>query len=544
MTTVFIHLDRSWISSDRPRWRHPRKAREKLQALNTNLRWRSSDLTASTQIPDLPLPHDPLAERALLGSIISGGEFPDVAATDFFLPFHAQLFRCLLRMKSQGKPTNDVVLIHDELLQSSELEAVGGVGYLAGLMDGLHTKLNVSRYAESIHAKARLRKNMALCQVMGEKMAAANGDAVVVLQEVATLSAQLRLEVGQKGFLNFRTGADPALSLEDKVPWIATGLVARGSITELGAKIKIGKTTLTLAMVKAVLSGAAFLGEPTTKTPVVYLTEQPKVSFRTAMERADLLGRSDFIFLMHGETRGLPWPQIVAEAVRECQRNKAFLLVVDTLGQFAGLTGDKENNAGDALEAMRPIQEAASGGVGIILVRHERKGGGDVGDSGRGSSAFAGAVDIVLSLRKPTGNAGNNRREIRSLSRFSETPNNLVIELRDDGEYVAMGERCETTLKEAQDNIFRTAPSSEADAADLQAIAFGAEVSRQTVQRAIEALVQQGRLSRIGEGKRGSPYKYFKPEMRICPTSTQGQDRKPTPERLEPSDREDRRDPN
>ena len=150
-------------------------------------------------------------------------------------------------------------------------------------------------------------------------------------------------------------------------------------------------------------------------------------------------------------------------------------------------------------------------------MRHERKGGGDVGDSGRGSSAFAGAVDIVLSLRKPEGNAGKNRREIRSLSRFSETPDNLVIELRDEGQYVAVGERRETTLKDAKEAIFRAAPTSEFDAADLQAICLRADISRQTGQRAIEALVQDGHLSRIGKGIRGNPFRYLRPKNSFMP---------------------------
>jgi RecA-family ATPase len=294
--------------------------------------------------------------------------------------------------------------------------------------------------------------------------------------------------------------------------------VARGSITELGAKVKTGKTTLVLEMVRAILDGARFLDQPTFKTPVVYLTEQPPVSFRKAMERASLLGREDFVRLLYSDTRGLAWPEIGSAAVTECKRVGAALLVVDTLSQFAGLTGDRENNSGDALEAMLPLQQAAGEGIGVVLVRHERKSGGDVGDSGRGSSAFAGAVDVVLSLRKPEGNSGKNRRVLQSLSRFSETPNDLVIELTDAG-YIALGERRETTLKDAKDTIFRSAPQVEIEAADLQALTLAADLKRQTAQRAIEELVRDGMLSRIGKGKRGDPFRYFIPENRFCPTS-------------------------
>lgn len=52
---------------------------------------------------------------------------------------------------------------------------------------------------------------------------------------------------------------------------------------------------------------------------------------------------------------------------------------------------------------MAPLQDAAHAGLTVIVCRHERKGGGDVGDSGRGSSATWGDVDIILQLRRPEG---------------------------------------------------------------------------------------------------------------------------------------------
>jgi len=107
----------------------------------------------------------------------------------------------------------------------------------------------------------------------------------------------------------------------------------------------MGKTTLILNLVRAVADGLAFLGKSTLKTPTVYLTEQSIVSFRHAMQRADLLGRDDFRVLLHSDLRGMPSPGVAAAAVNECKRIGAFLLVVDTLPQFADLKGDSENNS-------------------------------------------------------------------------------------------------------------------------------------------------------------------------------------------------------
>jgi AAA domain len=157
----------------------------------------------------------------------------------------------------------------------------------------------------------------------------------------------------------------------EQIEWIVPGFVARGAVTELGAKVKAGKTTLITKLVRAVADGLDFLSKPTLKTPTVYLTEQPIVSFRQAMDRAGLLGRADFRVLQHTDTRGIPWPEMIAAAVCECKRVGAMLLVIDTLPQFAGLKGDSENNSGDALTAMDPILQAAADGIGT-LTRHSK----------------------------------------------------------------------------------------------------------------------------------------------------------------------------
>jgi len=467
---------------------------------------------------DPRVPHSPDAERAYLGGIILGGDGPELEATDFFLPFHQSLYRILQRRKREGKPTDDLVLLAEDLIPE-EAAQIGGIPYLTGLLDGLPKVSNLAHYAEIIKTRAAVRHRMALCNLMGEKLAAANGDAADVLREVSALSAPLREEVEQKRILGFKTGVELASAPDQKIAWIATGLVARGAITELGAKVKTGKTTLVMEMIRAILDGGTFLDQPTLKTPVVYLSEQPSVSFRKAMERAKLLGREDFFALLHAETRGREWPHVAAAAVTECKRVGAAFMVVDTLSQFAGLTGDRENNSGDALEAMQPLQAAVAEGIAIVLVRHERKSGGDVGDSGRGSSAFAGAVDIVLSLRKPEGNSPKNRRLLQSLSRFSETPNDLLIELTDAG-YFAIGERREAALKDAKDAICRIVPKVEAEAVGLMELASSADLTRPTAQRAIDELVRDGQLSRIGKGKKGDPFRYFIPaEMLFSSTS-------------------------
>jgi len=108
-------------------------------------------------------------------------------------------------------------------------------------------------------------------------------------------------------------------------------------------------------MVGSVLSGRAFLGQSTTRTKVLFLTEQPPTSFRRVLERAGLTEREDLLILHWHDTVGMEWRDVVKAAIDKAIEFGAGLLVVDTIGQFAGIKGDGENSAGEAQEAMRPL---------------------------------------------------------------------------------------------------------------------------------------------------------------------------------------------
>jgi putative DNA primase/helicase len=324
------------------------------------------------------------------------------------------------------------------------------------------------------------------------------------------LSASYTEEVpAERKNLKFRTGKQIATEAPAVVPWIVPPFVALGAMTEIDGKPKVaGKTTVVTYMARSVLEGLPFLDEPTKKTKVIYLTEQPLVSFRAAMERARLLGREDFTVLVWTDTFGTPWRSVAEAAIEECKRRGAELLIVDTLAQFAGLIGDTENNAGDALKALRPLQKAAAEGIAVVIVRHERKSGGALGESGRGSSAFAGAVDIIVSIRRPEGNQPRNVRLLQAVSRF-DNPDDLLIELTDDG-YRPLGTPGEAAKTQAAGHLLSGIPKSKKHAVTIEDLVATSGKSRGQLQKILDALAKTGGIVRSGKGCKGSPYRYFK----------------------------------
>jgi hypothetical protein len=311
----------------------------------------------------------------------------------------------------------------------------------------------------------------------------------------------------------FRTAAQIARETPAEVQWAAKPWLALGASTELDGKIKTaGKTTLASHMVRCILDGTSFLDQPTTASPVVWLTEQSLTSFREVLRRADLLTREDLFVLCWHEVVGRTWPMVASATVTEAVRRNAKVIVVDTLGRFAGLRGDAENSAGEAAAAVQAIVDPATAqGIAALLLRHERKSGGEVGEAARGSSAFGGAVDIILSLGRVENAPRGAIRQLRALSRFDETPEKLVIELTSEG-YVALGdEECLITSR-AHVAIMALLPTNEGDALTLEEITHAVGVGRTTVQNELKALHADPTtgVTRIGTGARGNAYRFYR----------------------------------
>lgn len=295
----------------------------------------------------------------------------------------------------------------------------------------------------------------------------------------------------------------------DEVPWIVPGIAAMGASTELVGRPKAaGKTTFLLAFAKAAVSGGVFLGALVSRTRVLYLTEQSGTSFRRAIVRAGLEDSPDFYVLTWGDCSDIKWTALVPAVVRWALANGIGLLTVDTLGQFAGFRGDEENATGAAQAAMEPLQAATAQGLAVIVARHERKSGGSVGDSGRGSSAFTGAVDIVLALRRRD-NDTSNLRTLLGLSRFEETPDEVTIEW-DGSSFISHGETTSPLTARAGQTILAVLPSEDQVPISVPELVASLRLPKSTVNDALQELEAQQLVARKGKGVRGDPYRWYR----------------------------------
>ncbi|HXG41703.1 MAG TPA: AAA family ATPase [Dehalococcoidia bacterium] len=311
---------------------------------------------------------------------------------------------------------------------------------------------------------------------------------------------------------------------EGATPWLAEGLLGRGLVTLLSARPKLGKSTLCAHLLRALLTGEEdFLGLPVAFPPearALVLSEEAPSLWRRRIEALGLATER----LLLAFRKDLPTWEAALGAVTEAARQGVALVVVDTLPAFAAL--QDENDAAEAERRIRPLVALAQEtGLAVLLVHHLRKSPGEEGTAHRGSSALVGAVDIAVEMRGESGLdaviAGRNRRALVCLSRFEETPSELVIELREGEGYVALGTRRGVLRQEAAQAILSALPGPEEDGIPFEPskarpdaitsrveAALGRALPRTTLQEALAMLLEEGLVERLGEGKRGSPYLY------------------------------------
>jgi len=284
--------------------------------------------------------------------------------------------------------------------------------------------------------------------------------------------------------------------------WIWPGYVAPGSITLLAGRPKVGKSTLLFALMAAIDGGSTFCGRRLRTVPIVLLSEERRSTI-TEKARVRSWTAEGVSILLHHTAYALAWADIVRHASTHV--GSAGLVVVDTLADFAGLGADAENNAGAIQSAMRPLLEIAGDGCAVLVVSHQRKAAGEHGEAVRGSNALTAAVDIVVELERAPGSIGDHGRVLKAMSRYSATPDDLVVR-RTDHEYEAIGELASATAaSELQRVVTRLAELGEVTAQDL---AEAAGLSKGTAQRRLADLLSGGRVVRSGNGNKGDPYRW------------------------------------
>jgi len=221
---------------------------------------------------------------------------------------------------------------------------------------------------------------------------------------------------------------------EADLAWIWHGFLLSGNLTLMSAAPKAGKTTLMFDVLESILASRPLLNFRTRVVDILYVTEEASV---TIINRIDEMASSILSLnpRLNWKTRkpGLTWEQTAGDIAQFVGTHPDSLVVIDTMGFWMQI--QDENDASQVRAALQPLVDMArTEGVAVLLIHHNKKTGGKFGEGVRGSTAFAGNVDIILELvRDNRGIADeeeqrlNPKRMLYSLSRYGETPELLTL---------------------------------------------------------------------------------------------------------------------
>jgi replicative DNA helicase len=117
-------------------------------------------------------PHSVEAEQSVLGGLLLSADGWDavaeqVIASDFYRPSHRLIFRQIAQLAEAAEPV-DVITVADKLEASGELDAAGGLPYLAELAQNTPSASNIRAYAQVVRERSMLRKLIEVAQEIAE----------------------------------------------------------------------------------------------------------------------------------------------------------------------------------------------------------------------------------------------------------------------------------------------------------------------------------------------------------------------------------------
>jgi len=159
----------------------------------------------STLVKGLPSNVD--AERSVLGAILLDNTAYNQAAShltpdDFFLDSHRRLFTRIMGLADRSRPI-DLVTLCEDLMQNSELEAVGGAGYISSLTDGLPRYANIEHYAKIVKDKALLRRLIQISNTITARCLEGAEEAEDVLDAAESMVLSVGEQRVREGFVHF-----------------------------------------------------------------------------------------------------------------------------------------------------------------------------------------------------------------------------------------------------------------------------------------------------------------------------------------------------
>lgn len=200
----------------------------------------------------------------------------------------------------------------------------------------------------------------------------------------------------ERPVFTMRRAGDLAESQDEEELWLVDGVLPMRGSSILGAKPKVGKSTLARALAAAVVKGRAWVNYETRQGTVFYFRFPGEGTTQEARQEWRALGVDPDADLWDIEVHK---PHEIHEHLeRLVAQYQPVLIVIDTLQHFIK-AGDLDDYA-KVHAALSPIHDLAEG-AHVMCLHHSPKGDrADMADAFLGSTALFGAAEVGMLLAR------------------------------------------------------------------------------------------------------------------------------------------------
>jgi len=342
-------------------------------------------------------PHSVEAERSVLGGLMLDQRAWDqiadaVEAADFYRADHRLIFNAIATLVERDEPP-DAITVGELLARQGELEAAGGLDYLAQLVEETPSAANIRAYARIVRERAMLRQ---LIEIGGDIAASAHEESGRTVEELVDLAEQRVFEIADRGqrrgsgFVALKhilpktiDRLDVLSHTEGEITGISTGFtdmdrmtagLQRGDLIIIAGRPSMGKTTFAMNIAENAAIGA--------NVPVAVFSMEmsaEQLSFRMIGS----IGRVSQSHLRTGRLTDEDWSRIesavsmmsnapiyiddsagltptdVRARARRLKREHGLGLVVVDYLQLMQVAGTTENRATEISEISRSLKALA-----------------------------------------------------------------------------------------------------------------------------------------------------------------------------------------
>ena len=339
-------------------------------------------------------PHDNSAEAAVLGAIfLNNQSLADVMQylkpSDFYRKAHQYLYAAMINLSNRDQAI-DSVTVSDFLKSQNQLNAVGGVKYIAKLAVAVPTSANVEYYAKIVRDKATSRHLIRVAKEIAQEGYSQKEDVNSMLDNAESQVLNVSKDRNNSGFRKIGDVVDTAFTHisklskshndvtglptgYDTIDRLTTGL-HKGEFIVVAARPAMGKTTFALNVAQNV-------AVTTGRTVAIFSLEMGAESLVDRMICAEgsinanhlrtgelsqqewqsiimAVGNLAKTHIYIDDTPGINISSILARARRLAKESQNLgLIVVDYLQLVEG--NDKENRQQEVSEISRQLKKMA-----------------------------------------------------------------------------------------------------------------------------------------------------------------------------------------